>query len=80
MKVTVYSTKTCSKCIYLKNMLSEKGIDYEVCEDIKTIRSLGMMSVPWLEVGGNCMDFDEAVKWIGNAASVPAHCECCEVR
>lgn len=64
MKVTLY-TSGCPMCKVLKSKLDKKGIDYEVVDDIETMKAMGFMSVPKLDVDGTIYDFKEAVNWIG---------------
>ena len=61
--IVVYSTG-CPKCGVLERKLNEKGISYEMCMDVDNMLGLGITSVPVLDVDGEMMDFQEAVKWI----------------
>lgn len=61
--IVVYSTG-CPKCGVLERKLNEKGISYEMCTDVDKMLGLGITSVPVLDVDGEMMDFQEAVKWI----------------
>ena len=61
--IVVYSTG-CPKCGVLERKLNEKGISYEMCPDVDKMLGLGITSVPVLDVDGEMMDFQEAVKWI----------------
>ena len=61
--IVVYSTG-CTKCGVLERKLNEKGISYEMCMDVDKMLGLGITSVPVLDVDGEMMDFQEAVKWI----------------
>ena len=60
---TLFSTG-CPKCIILKKKLSQKGIEYTEINDAKQIIDMGLKSIPWLEVNGVMMDFNQANKWI----------------
>ena len=54
----------CPRCIVLKAKLDEKGLEYEVSDDMQELIDLGFKTVPVLEVDGEYMDFGKAMKWI----------------
>ena len=60
---TLFSTG-CPKCTILKKKLSQKGIEYTEVNDIQQMLDMGLKSVPWLEVDGQMMDFNQANQWI----------------
>lgn len=60
---TLFSTG-CPKCTILKKKLSQKDIEYTEVNDIQQMLDMGLQSVPWLEVDGQMMNFDQANKWI----------------
>lgn len=60
---TLFSTG-CPKCVILKKKLSQKNIEYTEVNDIQQMLDIGLQSVPWLEVDGEMMNFDQANKWI----------------
>ena len=60
---TLFSTG-CPKCTILKKKLSQKGIEYTEVNDIQQMLDMGLQSVPWLEVDGQMMNFEQANKWI----------------
>lgn len=60
---TLFSTG-CPKCTILKKKLSQKGIEYVEVNDIQQMLDIGLQSVPWLEVDGQMMNFEQANKWI----------------
>ena len=60
---TLYSTH-CPKCQILEKKLSQKGIKYTEVNDMQTMLDMGLQSVPWLEVDGQMLDFNQANKWI----------------
>lgn len=60
---TLFSTG-CPKCAILKKKLSQKDIEYTEVNDIQQMLDMGLQSVPWLEVEGQMMNFDQANKWI----------------
>ena len=62
--VKIYSTPTCPKCKMLKKKMVEYGIKYEECDNIDIFTEKGFVSVPWLEVDNELMDFGEANDWI----------------
>ena len=63
--VTLYTTH-CPKCRVLEAKLNKKGIEYQENTDIEYMSSLGIMSVPVLEVDGKLLDFTTANNWINN--------------
>lgn len=67
MRVVLYSTG-CPRCKVLKTKLEEKGIAFEECTDIECMQSMGVESVPWLQVSDGdetkMMDFVNAVHWV----------------
>ena len=60
---TLFSTG-CPKCTILKKKLSQKGIEYTEVNDIQQMLDMGLKSVPWLEIDGQMMNFEQANKWI----------------
>lgn len=63
--VTLYHTG-CPKCKVIESKLKTKGISYDECTDISFMLKLGIISVPWLDVDGEMMDFARANKWIND--------------
>lgn len=63
MNIILYSTD-CPKCKILKQKLDEKNINYETYKDAKVMLSKGIKSAPMLEIDGEMMNFNEAIKWI----------------
>ncbi|MCQ2052385.1 MAG: hypothetical protein MJZ03_00345 [archaeon] len=56
----------CPKCIVLEKKLAAKGIPFEICNDIETIKAKGYDLLPVLEDGDNIMPFKEAVDFINS--------------
>lgn len=56
----------CPKCKILTKKLDESGLSYDVCTDIEKMESLGIESVPVLEVNGKLMGFSEAMRFVTN--------------
>jgi glutaredoxin len=67
-KAILYSTG-CPKCQVLTKKLERIGIDFEVCEDMDKITTLcdylGATSIPILEIDNQYLDFNNAIKWVG---------------
>ena len=63
MKVTLYTTH-CPKCNVLTKKMKQMGIPYTECVDVDIMRSMGITTVPVLEVDNNIMNFSEANAWI----------------
>ena len=64
-RVILYSTG-CPKCMILKKKLDEKGVAYDVKQDVDEMLSLGIETVPVLMVNGELMTFAEAVRWVND--------------
>ena len=65
MEVILYSTN-CPKCNVLEKKLSVMNINYEIVTDTESMIKKGFMSAPMLEVDGNIMDFNSAIKWVNS--------------
>ena len=63
--IKMYSTH-CPQCKVLETKLNKKNIQYEVCDDLDTMKQLGFKSVPVLDVDGTIFNFSDAVKWVNN--------------
>ena len=61
-KIIMYSTH-CPKCNQLSKRLNDRGIKYEICDNIDTMKSLGITTAPYLQVNGELMDFTKAWRW-----------------
>ena len=64
--MVVFYTTGCPKCGVLKKKLDERGIQYQENTAVDEMLSLGITSVPVLNVDGRMMDFACAVKWIND--------------
>ncbi|MDO4589020.1 MAG: glutaredoxin domain-containing protein [Fusobacterium sp.] len=55
--IKVYGKQGCTKCESLKNILNDKGMEYEYIEDLKTLMMVAskarIMSAPVVEKDGN---------------------------
>ena len=56
----------CPRCIVLKAKLDEKGLKYEVSDNMQELIDLGFKTVPVLEVDGEYMDFGKAIGYLNN--------------
>ena len=65
MSIILHSTN-CPKCKVLEAKLNLKNISFQKNTDIDKMESLGIMSVPVLEVNGQLLQFKEATEWINN--------------
>ena len=61
--VILYSTN-CPKCKVLEQKLRDKGIEFEVENDIEVMIDKGYTMAPVLVVDGKEHEFGEAVKWV----------------
>lgn len=62
-QIVLYSTH-CPKCKILEKKLTDKKINFSLCEDVDTMKSKGIMSAPMLEVDDKLLDFYNAVKFV----------------
>ena len=65
MEVILYSTN-CPKCKVLESKLNDKGIKFEISNNIDAVIEAGFMSAPVLQVDMQLMNFSDAIKWINN--------------
>lgn len=63
MNVTLYTTH-CPRCTVLKSKLDNKGIGYEVVDNIETLQEKGITEAPMLEVDGELKGFMDAIRWV----------------
>lgn len=61
--VILYSTH-CPKCQVLEKKLDQKNIKYDIIDDEELMINKGFINVPILEVGGEKLNFKEAVDWV----------------
>ena len=61
MSITLYTTG-CPQCKVLESKLSDKNIKFNTNTDIDDMISKGIGSAPVLEVGGERLNFVDAVK------------------
>ena len=61
--VILYSTN-CPRCRIIEKKLQDKGIEFELFNDVDAMIAKGFKEAPKLEFDGVIMDFKEAVKWI----------------
>ena len=64
-RVTLYE-HGCPRCKVLKMKLDQKGIRYEMVNDIEVMKAKGFTEAPKLDVNGVIYGFKEAVDWINN--------------
>ena len=61
--ITLYSTH-CPRCRVLETKLTQKNIEFNVVTDINKMESLGIQSVPILEVNDKLLSFTDAIAWV----------------
>lgn len=61
--VILYSTN-CPRCRIIEKKLQDKGIGFELFNDVDAMIAKGFKEAPKLEVDGMVMDFKEANEWI----------------
>lgn len=62
--ITVYTQPGCGKCKVLKAKLQQKGMDYEESQDVDKMQSLGIQSLPAMQVEDQLLTFEEAIKYV----------------
>lgn len=63
--IILFSTG-CPRCKVLESKLAEKGITYSVVDNVDKMLSMGMTTMPVLEVDGVRMNFKEAINWVNS--------------
>ena len=64
--IKVYSTH-CPRCMVIEKKLKQKGINFEIIDDINIMREMGIQSTPMLQIDYQpLMKFNEANKWINS--------------
>ena len=61
--VILYSTN-CPRCRIIEKKLQDKGIEFELFNDVDAMIAKGFKEAPKLEADGVVMDFKEANEWI----------------
>lgn len=63
METILFTTPSCPKCAFAKQMLDKKGVTYTVSEDIKDAISRGISSAPTLLLNGQYMTFPQIISY-----------------
>lgn len=63
--ITLY-TINCPNCKILEERLRLRGIKFETCSDADKMLSMGMSTMPVLEVDNTFMNFQQAFAWVEN--------------
>ena len=61
--ITLYSTH-CPRCRVLETKLTQKNIEFNIVTDVNKMESLGIQSVPILEVNDKLLNFTDAIAWV----------------
>ena len=67
--MTILYSTSCPKCRALEKQLNKSKIEYEVVTDRELMISKGITSAPQLEVNGEMMDYNTAVRWAMNGGN-----------
>ena len=63
-KILLYTTH-CPKCRILEKKLTDKGIEFEKIDDVKTMTDAGIEEAPALELpSGIVLSYYQAVKYV----------------
>lgn len=57
-------SNNCPRCKILKTQLEDADIPFEVSSDFKKVIDAGLRTAPVLEVNGQMLTFDMAIKYI----------------
>lgn len=64
-EIILYTTH-CPKCRVLESKLQKKGISYKEETDIEKMQSIGIKSVPMMNVNGKILDFFDSNTYINS--------------
>lgn len=64
MQITLYTTEHCPVCNMVKLALLQKGVEFEIIDDLNIMSTKGFKSAPMLEVDEKIMNAKEAINWI----------------
>ncbi len=64
MQITLYTTEHCPVCNMVKLTLLQKGVEFEIIDDLNIMSTKGFKSAPMLEVDEKIMNAKEAINWI----------------
>lgn len=64
MLITLYTTEHCPVCNMVKHTLTQKGVEFNIVNDIAVMSMMGLKSAPMLEVDGKIMNAKDAINWI----------------
>ena len=64
MQKFVLFTTGCPKCKILEKKLTDKKVEFEICNDVSKIAELGITSVPVLQTPDGMLDYFKAVKYV----------------
>lgn len=67
--MTILYSTNCPKCRALEKQLNKSKIEYEVVTDRDAMIAKGIASAPQLEVNGEMMDYNTAVRWAMNGGN-----------
>ena len=63
-KVKIYTTPTCPRCQILKNKMKEYDIKFDEVSNLEDLQSLGITTVPYIQIGEELLGFEKANAWI----------------
>ncbi|MSS07133.1 hypothetical protein FYJ38_00570 [Clostridium sp. WB02_MRS01] len=64
MQITLYTTEHCPVCNMVKLTLLQKGVEFEIIDDLNIMSTKGLKSAPMLEIDEKIMNAKEAINWI----------------
>jgi glutaredoxin len=64
LQITLYTTEHCPVCSMVKNTLKQKGVEFNIVNDIEIMTMKGFKSAPMLEVDESIMNAKDAINWI----------------
>jgi glutaredoxin len=63
-EITLYTLDTCPMCKYIKVLLEQKEIQFNIVDDIEQMKNENICSVPQLKVGNVLLNLSEVQEWI----------------
>ena len=65
--IKFYTQNNCPQCRMVSNLLKSKKIQYQECQDIETMKKIGLSHTPAIEVGDTLLQGKEMFQYINEA-------------
>ena len=70
METILYTSPSCPKCTFAKQILDSKNIKYSVCMDAEQALAAGVSTLPTLSLNGELMAFPAIVAYCKGGEAV----------